>query len=128
MKGFVVIGALIVANSGIEKNAEKAIDAARTLRKLLSCEDEEVLGAVADLGTGDVRFFSSKPVNSKSLESVSTVVYDDYPEKYVWERGCLLRCELPIRLPIYYPVNNPCGKFISGARFFGRKSVIGFGI
>ncbi|KAH7528303.1 hypothetical protein FEM48_Zijuj05G0058400 [Ziziphus jujuba var. spinosa] len=108
VKGFVVIGALIVANSDIEKNAEKAIDAARRLRKLLSCEDgEDVLGAVADLGNEDVRFFSSKSVNSKSLESATTVVYDDYPEKYVWEKGCLLRSELPISLPIYYPVNNP---------------------
>lgn len=125
MKGFVVIGALIVANSDIEKNAEKAIDATRTLKKLLSSggelgtEDEDALGAVADLGTGDVHFFSSKSVNSKSVERVTSVVYEDYCEKYVWERGCLLRCELPIRLPIYYPVNNPSGIFISST-FSGK--------
>ncbi|KAF3436738.1 hypothetical protein FNV43_RR19485 [Rhamnella rubrinervis] len=101
VKGFVLIGALIVANSDIEKNAKKAIDAAHTLKKLLSSggelgtEDEDALGAVADL------------VNSKSIERVTLVEYEDHYEKYVWEWGCLLRCELPIRLPIYYPVNSP---------------------
>ncbi|KAF3436708.1 hypothetical protein FNV43_RR19455 [Rhamnella rubrinervis] len=74
VKGFVLIGALIVANSDIEKNAKKAIDAA---------------------------------LNSKSIERVTLVEYEDHYEKYVWEWGCLLRCELPIRLPIYYPVNSP---------------------
>ncbi|KAF3436673.1 hypothetical protein FNV43_RR19420 [Rhamnella rubrinervis] len=113
VKGFVLIGALIVANSDIEKNAKKAIDAAHTLKKLLSSggelgtEDEDALGAVADLGTGDVHFFASKSVNSKSIERVTLVEYEDHYEKYVWEWGCLLRCELPIRLPIYYPVNSP---------------------
>ena len=26
--------------------------------------------------------------------------------KFVWETGCLLRCEVPIRFPIYFPVND----------------------
>lgn len=125
-KGFGVIGALIVANSDIEKNAEKAIDAARRLKELLSgsgemgTEREDALAAVADLGTAEVHFFSSKSSNSKSVERVASVVYEDHSEKYVWERGCLLRCQLPIRLPIYYPVNKPSGMFTFGA-FEGKK-------
>ncbi|KAL5544018.1 hypothetical protein UlMin_007802 [Ulmus minor] len=109
-KGFDVIGALIVANCDIEKNAGEAIDTARRLKKLLcgggELDNQEALGAVADLNTGNVKFFASAAINS-SLESVSSVVYEDYPEKILWERGCLLRCELLIKLPVYYPVNNP---------------------
>ncbi|XP_024025587.1 probable Ufm1-specific protease isoform X2 [Morus notabilis] len=109
-KGFDVAGALIVAKSDIEKNAAKAIDFACRLRKLLcgggESDDQEALGAVADSETGEVHFFASKSVNSTGFERVDSVVYEDHPEKYLWERGCLLRCELPIKLPIYYHVDN----------------------
>lgn len=108
LKGFHVIGALIVANSNDETMAGEAIAAARRLRKLLSDESEkldtqEVIGAVAG---GDIRFFVSKSGSSTSFECVD-VLYEDDPEKYVWERNCLLRCELPLKVPIYYPVNKP---------------------
>lgn len=65
-----------------------------------------------DAESGEVHFFASKSVKSTSLELVDSVVYVDRPEKYLWERGCLLRCELPIKLPIYYPVENSSGKFL----------------
>lgn len=107
---------MIVAKSDIEKNAAKAIDFARRLRKLLcgggESDDQEALGAVADSETGEVHFFASKSVNSTGFERVDSVVYEDHPEKYLWERGCLLRCELPIKLPIYYHVDNSTGKFL----------------
>lgn len=114
LKGFEVIGALIVGNnSNFERVASEAIDASRKLRKLLynnvdkeSLEKRNLVGAVTDSANGDVRFFVSRS-GSNSVESVASVVYDDHPEKYVWERGCLLRCQLPIKLPLYYPVNRP---------------------
>ncbi|KAI4336260.1 hypothetical protein L6164_014806 [Bauhinia variegata] len=112
LKGFEIIGALTFGNSDLESNARKAIDAARALRKLLygesKCQNKAVIGAVAGLDTGDVRFFVSRNGNTISIESV-TCIYEERPDKYVWEKGCLLRCELPIKLPVYYPVNNPRG-------------------
>ncbi|KAL8123386.1 putative Ufm1-specific protease [Apium graveolens] len=114
LKGFEVIGALIVGNnSDFEQVASEAIDASRKLRKLLynnvdkeSLEKRNLVGAVTDSGNGDVRFFVSRS-GSNRVEPITSVVYDDQPEKYVWERGCLLRCQLPINLPLYYPVNRP---------------------
>ena len=122
LKGFDVLGALIVANSDIEANAAKAVNYACKLRKLVNCDGEldkkEVLGVVADLETGKVHFFASKLGNSTSLERVDSVVYEDHPEKYIWERGCLLKCQLPIKLPIYYPVHNPSGKFLTSSFYW----------
>lgn len=117
LKGFEVIGALIVGNnSDYERVASEAIDASRKLRKLLynnvdkeTLENRNLVGAVTDSGNGDVRFFVSRSGTNR-IESVASVVYDDQPEKYVWERGCLLRCQLPIKLPLYYPANRPKGE------------------
>ncbi|CAN6713734.1 unnamed protein product [Malus baccata var. baccata] len=113
LKGFEVIGALVVANSGDRMSAAgEAIAAARRLRKLLRSENgkkldsRQVIGGFADCSGGDIQFFVSKSESLTSFEAVN-VLYDGHPEKYIWERGCLLRCELPFKLPIYYPVNKP---------------------
>lgn len=87
------------------------------MRRLLSVggnsENRETIGAVADLTSGeDIRFYVSGSESSTSLESLTSVVYEDHPAKYIWETGCLLRCELPITFPVYVPVKNPPGKFI----------------
>ncbi|OMP02930.1 hypothetical protein CCACVL1_02660 [Corchorus capsularis] len=111
LKGFDVIGALIVGKSDSEKTAAKAIEAARKLRKDLcgtrNSVNEVIIGGFADQDTGDIRFFVSESENSTRLESVNSVSYDDNPEKLVWESGCLLRCELPIKLPFCFPINKP---------------------
>ncbi|KAK2987706.1 hypothetical protein RJ640_030293, partial [Escallonia rubra] len=111
LKGFEVIGALIAGNNlHLEQNAGEAIDAVRKLRKALSSDTESrnLIGGVVDWNrTEDVRFFVSRSGDTSGLESVSGVAYEDEGEKYVWERGCLLRCELPIKLPLYYSVNSP---------------------
>ncbi|KAJ9163838.1 hypothetical protein P3X46_023466 [Hevea brasiliensis] len=111
LKGFGVIGALIAGSSDFERTAREAIDAARQLRKLLSdgreLTSQEIIGAVADLDTGHVHFFLSRYGNSTSVLSPASVVYKDHPEEYVWERGCLIRCQLPIKLPFCIPVGNP---------------------
>ncbi|KAH7858264.1 hypothetical protein Vadar_021831 [Vaccinium darrowii] len=115
LRGFEVIGALIVGNnSDSEQVAREAVNAASKLRKFLSgnvdgrdSEARDLVGAVADSNTGNLRFFVSRSENSTPLESVDDVIYDDQPEKYIWERGCLLQCELQIKLPVYCPVESP---------------------
>ncbi|GAV62557.1 Peptidase_C78 domain-containing protein [Cephalotus follicularis] len=109
IKGFHIIGALVIGNLDSEKDASEAIHASCKLRKHLSSgeklESELMIGAVANSETSQIHFFTSESENSASLVSVLGI-YDDNPHKYVWERGCLLRCEIPIKLPFYYPVKN----------------------
>nr|XP_023890024.1 probable Ufm1-specific protease [Quercus suber] len=113
LKGFDVIGAFVIGKSDSESNVREAIDAARRLRKLLSSgggdlENKEMIGAYVEFNSKtDIRFFVSKLASSTSIEPVNSVVHQDKPEKFVWETGCLLRCEVPIRFPVYFPVNNP---------------------
>ncbi|XP_027339540.1 probable Ufm1-specific protease isoform X2 [Abrus precatorius] len=106
LKGFEVIGAVA---SGDDTNARAAVEAARALRKFLYGEgtDPPVIGAVAGENSGELRFFVSESRNATSLESVASIVQEEHPEKYVWENGCLLHCELPLKLPLYYPLKNP---------------------
>ncbi|KAJ8536552.1 hypothetical protein K7X08_034953 [Anisodus acutangulus] len=112
-KGFEVIGALIVGKDcNFEKFAGQAINAACNLRKSLSFDANlgnlELIGAVVDLNNdNDVRFFVSEYGKLDSRESVSSIVYEDNPEKFVWERGCLLHCALHVKLSLYYQPNNP---------------------
>ncbi|XP_060204506.1 probable Ufm1-specific protease [Lycium barbarum] len=112
-KGFEVIGALIVGKDcTFEKIAGEAINAACNLRKSLSFDsnlgNSELIGAVVDLNNAkDVRFFVSKDGKLDSIESVSSIVYEDNPEKFVWERGCLLHSALHVKLPLYYQPSNP---------------------
>lgn len=106
-KGFEVIGAL--ASGDGEADARAAVDAARALRSLLYGEgtDRPVIGAVRGSDSGDLRFFVSESGNAASLEAVTSVIEVQHPEKCVWENGCLLHCELPIKLPLYYALKNP---------------------
>lgn len=113
-KGFEVIGGLIVAeDSDAEKSALEAVKAARRLRKHISeggeLDNEKIVGASFDAGTGTLHFFISKTENSTKLEPVASVVYEDKSGKYLWENGCLLHCELPIKLPFYFPASSPSG-------------------
>ncbi|KAJ1403243.1 Peptidase C78, ubiquitin fold modifier-specific peptidase 1/ 2 [Sesbania bispinosa] len=107
-KGFEVIGALV---TGDDTGARAAIDAACELRKLLygegTGEDQPLIGAVFGSDSGDLRFFVSESRNATSLDPVTSIIHEQHPEKCVWENGCLLRCELPIKLPLYYPLKNP---------------------
>ncbi|KAK8482476.1 hypothetical protein V6N11_051797 [Hibiscus sabdariffa] len=113
LKGFDVIGALIVGKSDPQKTAARAIEAARNLRKVLSgrtnLENEEMIGAVADPDRGDIRFFLPEIDISASLELVNFVCYDDNPEKFLRESSCLLLCQLPIKLSVCFPANKPSG-------------------
>lgn len=113
-KGFEVIGGLTVAeDSDDEKSALDAVNAARRLRKHISeggeFDNEKIVGASFDAGTGTVHFFISKTENSTKIDPVASVVYEDNSAKYLWENGCLLHCELPIKLPFYFPASSPSG-------------------
>ncbi|MED6124169.1 hypothetical protein PIB30_056579 [Stylosanthes scabra] len=106
LKGFEVIGALA---SGAGAEAQAAVDSARGLRKLLYGEEEGenrlVIGVVA-AGSGELKFFVSESGKPNSLEEIDSIVEEEHLEKYVWESGCLVRCELPIKLPVYYSLKN----------------------
>ncbi|KAG5393049.1 hypothetical protein IGI04_023012 [Brassica rapa subsp. trilocularis] len=111
-KGFEVIGGLILGDSDAEKSALEAVRAARRLRKSISeggeLDDEKIVGASVDAGTGAIHFFISKTEKLAKLEPVGSVVYEeDKSGKYLWENGCLLHCELPIKLPFYFPASSP---------------------
>ncbi|KAL5076477.1 hypothetical protein RYX36_015461 [Vicia faba] len=108
-KGFQLIGALA---SGDDTDARAAIDAASQLRKFLygggTVEDLPLIGGVSDLDSGDFRFFVCESGNANSrIELVTSIIQEQHPEKFLWENGCMLRCELPIKLPVYYPLKNP---------------------
>ncbi|CAM8929612.1 unnamed protein product [Rhodiola kirilowii] len=116
LKGFNVIGALVYGNSDFEKNAREAMNAALKLSNSLSgegsgrdAEARSTIGAVAVKGGSDIRFFLAKGKKLDSLEMITSVAYEKEPEKYIWERGCLLRCELPVQVPFYYPSKDPSG-------------------
>lgn len=113
IKGFDIIGGLIVGGSSSddgEKNAREVIVWAGKLRELViggggreNLENRELIGAVAGLSGGDVKFFVERRGN---VTAVNSVVYEENQEKFVWERGCLFRCNLPIKMPVYLPVKN----------------------
>jgi len=122
IKGFHVIGALIIGKDGdLEQNAKKAINAAFKLRETLNGVNNlgnvDLIGGVAGSSGGEVKFFASKSGDLKSVKAVNSVVYEEEPEKYVWERGCLLRCELPIKLSVYVPANKESGDNILNGSF-----------
>ena len=110
-KGFEVIGAL--ASGDNDADARAAIDAARGLRNLLYGEgtDRPVIGAVCGSDSDELKFFVSESGNATKVEFVESVIEERDAEKCVWENGCLLHCELPIKLPFYYALNNPSGTF-----------------
>lgn len=128
MKGFYIIGALVVGNFNVEEHARKAIDAARRLNQFLShgekSEKQLLIGAVADFNSTDIHFFISESGNGTSLDSVSSVMYENNPEKYIWERGCLLRCELPISVPLYIPLDSPSGEVKTGGFLFSYHNFL----
>ncbi|KAI3847477.1 hypothetical protein MKX03_011747 [Papaver bracteatum] len=113
LKGFEVIGALIVTigDNNWEVNSSKAIEIVKKFRKYFSSGGDrqrnfDIIGGSTDLTTGETKFYAAKSENVTKIEACD-VVYEENPEKYIWDKGCLLKCELGIKLPIYVPVNKP---------------------
>ncbi|KAL8530025.1 hypothetical protein ACS0TY_007195 [Phlomoides rotata] len=115
--GFEVIGALVVHDKNdvkVEKLVGDAISAVRSFRKAHygnDNEDQVLIGAALELKNGcserDLQFFVSRTGKPYNLDKASAVIYEDEPEKKLWEKGCLVRCELPLKLPLYYALENP---------------------
>ncbi|KAL9275434.1 putative Ufm1-specific protease [Drosera capensis] len=65
-------------------------------------------GAVVDGDEGKVRFFVSESRDASDVERVNDVVYveEEKAGREVWENGCLVWCEVPIRLSVYVPVDK----------------------
>lgn len=115
-----MIGSVVYPSNDLEKNAREGIDAAMRLSIALSSdggakgvECMEMIGAVAGKD-GVASFFVSKGKKLDLLEKITLVVYEKLPEDFLWQRGCLLRCELSVQVPFYYPLTDPSGKFPFG--------------
>ncbi|XP_028555996.1 probable Ufm1-specific protease isoform X4 [Dendrobium catenatum] len=107
IRGFDIVGALLINNGDMEFNARKAAEASCKMRSYLSvnAEHHDIIGAAADLNSDSIQFFKYEMGNFKNVESFSTISYETDPEKLVWEKGCLTRCELALKFPIYSPGN-----------------------
>lgn len=130
LRGFHVIGALVVGSkSDLERVAGGAVDAARRMTNFLYGDEyggksgkRDLIGAIADAESGEIHFFVSKGGNPTALECVTSIIYEDDPVNYVWDTGCLLYCELPIKLPFYFPANSPSGEFFIVSIFHGSNT------
>ncbi|XP_006852259.2 probable Ufm1-specific protease isoform X1 [Amborella trichopoda] len=109
LRGFDIIGALVIGDGDPLENASKAANAACNMTKWLNRDHENagVIGAAYDLNNGKVQYFFFGSGSDTKPEAFDSVLCEENPEKYLWERGCLLRCELSIRLPVYLPTNRP---------------------
>ena len=107
-----MVGALFIGNWNHEENANKAIKVSIKLGDILFPEKDtfSVIGASSHIISNDVRFFVSVSKSSGSFEFISTVISEDCPERFFWERGCLLRCELVLKLPVYVATEETSGK------------------
>ncbi|CAA7395956.1 unnamed protein product [Spirodela intermedia] len=107
-RGLDVIGALFVGNQEKEENAKKAIEATIRVRELLFTDKEicDMVGASSDMITKDVSFFVSGGGKSETLEFIPNIISEDCPERFLWEKGCLLRCDLTLKLPIYVAIDK----------------------
>ncbi|KAH9620005.1 hypothetical protein KSS87_003504 [Heliosperma pusillum] len=113
VRGFHVIGALIPAQNDVVSDAKRAINAARELRKVLYGDVEnsgkiDLIGGVLDSNGGVIRFFGSKDGEFNIVEEIEEVVYEEKEkaEKFVWERGCLIKCGISVNLPVYVNPNK----------------------
>lgn len=110
-----MVGALFVGNQTREENAKKAIEASIRVRELLFSDKEtcEMIGASSDMITKDVSFFVSGSGKSETLEFIPNIISEDCPERFLWENGCLLRCDLSLTLPMYVGIDKSSGKQFS---------------
>ena len=111
LRGFDVVGALLVSNGQLEDNSSRAIATSLKMRKFLfnSQEEYDMIGATSDLESSEIHFFFSEATKHKSIQALSNIIYVDNPKNYIWDTGCLLRCELEFKLPVFIPVSRMSG-------------------
>ncbi|KAL5205601.1 hypothetical protein ABZP36_033810 [Zizania latifolia] len=110
VRGFDIVGALHLGSADFEADAGRALELARALRERLFGEraSHDMVGGCVDAAMGDIRFLVSEGDGLKAVE-VTEVVWEDEPGRLLWEKGCLLRCELPLKLPLYVPSDEMSG-------------------
>ncbi|KAG0450047.1 hypothetical protein HPP92_026958 [Vanilla planifolia] len=103
LRGFDIIGAISIGEGDAEFNARKVAEASRTMRKYLSANAgyHDMIGAHADVNGEEIKYFLSEKENPKEIVEIETVIYENDPAKFVWGKGCLIRCELFLKIPIY---------------------------
>jgi len=67
-----------------------------------------MVGVRMDAASGEIRFVASESGGTGAVEGVE-IVWEDEPGMLLWEKGCLLRCELPLKLPLYVPADEISG-------------------
>ncbi|KAL6854361.1 hypothetical protein ACP4OV_019264 [Aristida adscensionis] len=111
-RGFDIVGALLVGaeGSGADAAAARALELAQALRERLFGEraSHGMIGGCMDATTGEIRFVASEDDGSQAVEG-SEVRWEDESGRLLWEKGCLLRCELPLKLPLYVPTDDMAG-------------------
>ncbi|CAL4907116.1 unnamed protein product [Urochloa decumbens] len=109
-RGFDIIGALLVGGEGCDADAARALELARALmeRLLGVAASHGMVGGCMDSTSGEIRFVASESGGTDAVEGFE-VVWEDEPGKLLWEKGCLLRCELPLKLPLYVPTDEISG-------------------
>ncbi|EEC69104.1 hypothetical protein OsI_38012 [Oryza sativa Indica Group] len=106
VRGFDIVGAVHVGSA----DAGGALELARAVRERLYGEraSHGMVGGCVELGSGEIRFVVSEGDGVEAVE-VTEVVWEDDPGRLLWEKGCLLRCELPLKLPLYVPSDDTSG-------------------
>ncbi|KAG2628779.1 hypothetical protein PVAP13_3KG412900 [Panicum virgatum] len=109
-RGFDILGALLVGGEGSDADAVRALELARSLRERLlgAAASHGMVGGCMDAAFGEIRFVASESGGTDAVEGVE-VVWEDEPGRLLWEKGCLLRCELPLKLPLYVPAYEISG-------------------
>ncbi|CAL5093952.1 unnamed protein product [Urochloa decumbens] len=109
-RGFDIVGALLVDGEGSDADAARALKLASALREGLLgvAVSHGMVGGYMDAGSGEIRFVASESGGTDAVEGLE-VVWEDEPGKLLWEKGCLLRCELPLKLPLYVPSDEISG-------------------
>lgn len=110
-RGFDIVGALLVGGEGSDADATRALELARVLRERLLgvAASHGMVGGCMDASSGEIRFVVSKSGERDAAEGLD-VVWEDDPGTLLWEKGCLLRCELLLKLPLYVPADEISGK------------------
>nr|CAB3465716.1 unnamed protein product [Digitaria exilis] len=97
-------------NEGSDADAARALELARALRERLLgvAASHGMVGGCMDASSGEIRFVASGSGGRDAAEGLE-VVWEDDPGTLLWEKGCLLRCELPLKLPLYVPADEISG-------------------
>ncbi|XBI01262.1 hypothetical protein VPH35_130081 [Triticum aestivum] len=104
VRGFDIVGGLFLGSANFESDAGRALELAGELRERLFGEraSHGMVGGCVDASTGDIRFLVSESEGSEVVEG-QEVLWGDEPGRSLLEKGCLLRCELQLQLPLYLP-------------------------